>query len=91
VNAVHGAATPLDSAHERRIHQRLRQVFDAAMALIDPFFDRDRIWTGVSLEHFAHRVLREHYPELDAMDIYIFVAAARRVYAISGGRRRSGP
>jgi hypothetical protein len=68
--------------HDRRVHLRLRAVFDSALALVAPFFDRNRIWSGVSLEYFAYRVLREHYPDLSAVDIHVFVAAARRVYAV---------
>ena len=82
---------PLDGEQERRVHRRLREIFSAAITLIDPFFDREKTWAGVSLEHFAHRVLRDHYPELDATHIYVFVAAARRIYASSGGRRRRRP
>ena len=72
---------PADVAHERRIYLRLRAVFDSALSLVAPFFDHQRTWSGISLEHFAYRVLREHHPELSALDIYIFLAAARRIHA----------
>ena len=56
------------------------------MALVNLFFEREKMWSGVSLEHFAHRALREHYPELAAVEIYVFVSAARRIHA---GRRQT--
>jgi hypothetical protein len=81
------AAQPRDDEHERRVHLRIRKIFSAALDLVEPYFKRENAWTGVSLEHFAHRVLRENYPELDATEIYVFVAAARRFYASSERRR----
>jgi hypothetical protein len=74
---VAAAAIP----HDRRVHLRLRAVFDSALVLVAPFFDREQTWSGISLEYFAQRVLREHYPELTAIDIHVFLAAARRVHS----------
>ena len=82
-------ATPVKSAAEvpapqipdRRVHQRLRTVFDAAFELVEPFFDTGKSWGGVTLEHFAFRVLRENYPDLSANEVYVFITAARRIYA----------
>ena len=81
----------LSAQRERRVHTRLRVVFDSAIALVHPFFDRANTWSGVWLEHFAQRVLREHYPELTADDIYVFVAAARGIHARSSRRMRPRP
>ena len=76
------AGVAADIPHDRRVHLRLRSIFDAALALVAPFFDGEQTWSGVSLEYFAYRTLREHYPELSAVDIHVFMAAARRVYAV---------
>ena len=84
---MHSAAQPVRDEDERRVHLRLRKIFSAALNLVEPYFKRENAWTGVSLEHFAHRVLRENYPELEPIEIYVFVAAARRFYASSERRR----
>jgi len=69
------------AGEDRRVNLRLRAIFVAALELIEPFFDAKNSWGGHSLEHFAFRALRDHYPELSSDEIYVFVAAARRVYA----------
>jgi hypothetical protein len=84
---MHSATQPLDDENERRAHLRLRKIFNTALDLVEPYFKRENAWVGVSLEHFAHRVLRENYPELEPIEIYVFVAAARRFYASSERRR----
>jgi hypothetical protein len=76
---------------ERRVHARLREVFAEAIELVRPFFDGNAIWCGVPLGHFAQRVLRERFPELTAAEIYIFVMAARRVYAAERNAPRAFP
>jgi hypothetical protein len=68
-------------ALERRTNLHLRGIFDAALVLIEPFFDPTNSWGGHSLEHFAFRALRENYPELSSADAHIFVTVARRVHA----------
>jgi hypothetical protein len=65
---------------ERRSNLRLRETFDAAFVLVEPFFDPQNSWGGHSLEHFAFRVVREHYPELSSEEVHIFVTAAKRIY-----------
>jgi hypothetical protein len=67
---------------ERRVHVRLREVFDEALELVRPFFDGNEIWCGVPLHHLAQRMLRERYPDLTNDEIYVFVTAAKRVYAV---------
>jgi hypothetical protein len=76
---------------ERRLNPRLREVFEAAFALLEPFFDPQNTWGGQSLEHFAFRVLRENYPDLSGEEVFIFVTAARRVYATRSGRADAAP
>ncbi|MGZ9039065.1 MAG: hypothetical protein ACXW12_18405 [Burkholderiales bacterium] len=71
----------MSAESDRRTHTRLREVFAEAIALIEPLFRQDTIWSNVSLEYCAQRVLRDRYPELDMMDIYVFVVVAKRVYA----------
>ena len=66
---------------ERRVHERVREIFAEAIELMRPFFDANEIWCGVPLGHFAQRVLRERYPELTTQEIYVFVNAAKRFYA----------
>ena len=80
MEALESAARSPAVRQERRIHKRLREIFPSALALMAPFFDAEKTWSGISLEHFAYRVLREHHPELSALEIYVFVAAARRIH-----------
>ena len=77
------AAAALSAAvpEERRVHARLREIFAEAVELMRPFFEAHQIWCGVPLGHLAQRMLRERYPELSTEEIYVFVTAARRVYA----------
>jgi hypothetical protein len=65
---------------ERRGNWRLRETFDAAFVLVEPFFDPKNSWAGHSLEHFAFRVMREHYPDLSSDEVHVFVTAAKRIY-----------
>jgi hypothetical protein len=86
-----GAVSASAAAAERRVHTRLREIFADAVELVRPFFDGNEIWCGVPLGHFAQRVLRERYPELTAAEIYIFVMAARRLYAAEHKARQASP
>lgn len=72
---------------ERRRNEQLRQVFDHAYAMIEPFFDPAAGWGGRSLEHLAFRVLRENFPQLSAEDVHVMIVAAHRVYI---GRNPAG-
>jgi len=65
---------------ERRQKLQLREVFDGAYALVEPFFDPANTWGGQTLEHLAFRVMRDHYPQVSSEEIHIFIVAARRVY-----------
>lgn len=71
-------ATP--SAAERRQNLQLRDVFDSAYALVQPFFDPANSWGGQTLEHLAFRVMREYYPQVSGDEIYVFITAAKRAY-----------
>lgn len=65
---------------ERRMNPQLRELFDSAYAMIEPFFDPAAGWGGRSLEHLAFRVLRENFPQLSAEEVHAIVVAAHRVY-----------
>lgn len=66
---------------DRRQNHRLRSIFDAIYAEIEPFFDPANRWGGHSLEHFAFRVLRESHPDLSQEEAHQIVVAATRVYS----------
>jgi len=65
---------------ERRKELQLREVFDSAYPLVEPFFDPANSWGGQTLEHLAFRVMRENFPQVSGDQIYVFISAARRVY-----------
>jgi hypothetical protein len=83
------AASPSAVPAERRVHTRLREIFAEAIELVRPFFDGNEIWCGVPLGHFAQRMLRERYPDLTTAEIYVFVTAAKRVYAAELAARKA--
>jgi hypothetical protein len=83
------AASASVVAAERRVHARLREIFAEAIELVRPFFDGNEIWCGVPLGHFAQRMLRERYPELTTAEIYVFVTAAKRLYAAERAARKA--
>ena len=65
---------------ERRLSYRLRSVFETAFALLEPFFDAEKGWSGPSLEHLAFRLLRENFSELTSKEVHLLVVAAHRAY-----------
>ena len=65
---------------DRRQNRQLREIFDSAYVMIEPFFDPNAGWGGHSLEHLAFRVLRENFPQLSSEDVHAIVVAAHRVY-----------
>lgn len=65
---------------DRRTNPKLREIFDAAYVMIEPFFDPNAGWGGHSLEHLAFRVLRENFAQLSSEEVHTIVAAAHRVY-----------
>lgn len=72
----HHQATP----DERRQNLKLRDLFENAYAMIEPFFYKESGWCGHSLEYLAFRVLRENFPQLDSGEVRILVVAAHRVF-----------
>lgn len=65
---------------DRRRNPQLREMFEAAYAMVEPFFDPASGWGGHSLEHLAFRVLRENFPTLSAEEVHVIIAAAHRMY-----------
>ena len=72
---------------DKRRQLELREVFDDAYTLIEPFLDPANSWGGKTLEHLAFRVMREHFPQVSGDEIYVFIEAAKRVYAERQGSR----
>lgn len=75
--------------HERRRNLGLREIFDTAYAMVEPFLDPDHGWAGHTLEHLAFRVIRENFPQLSGEEVHTLVVAAHRVY-IERNPTRSG-
>lgn len=73
---------------ERRINLRLRSLFVEAYDLLEPFFDPGKLWGGQTHEHLALRALHERFPDLSGEEVFIIVAAAKRVFGAGG---RPGP
>jgi hypothetical protein len=65
---------------ERRQNLKLRDLFENAYAMIEPFFHKESGWCGHSLEYLAFRVVRENFPQLDSEEVRILVVAAHRVF-----------
>ncbi|MBN9422524.1 MAG: hypothetical protein BGO63_12475 [Candidatus Accumulibacter sp. 66-26] len=65
---------------ERRRDERLREQFESAFAMVEPFFDPAQGWGGHSLEHLAFRVVRDNFPDLSSEDVHALVVAAHRLY-----------
>lgn len=75
------SATPLtEPLIERRKYHRVREVFDEAYLLIEPFFSSENRWGGQTLDHLAYRILRDRFPDLSGEEVFILVGAAKRVY-----------
>lgn len=77
--------TDSQAGADRRTNPELRAVFVAAYDVIRPFFDEANNWAGHGHEHLAYHALRENFPDMSAEQIFIIVAAAKRVF-LSGGR-----
>jgi hypothetical protein len=74
-----------DGQEERRVNLQIRQLFVEAYEVIEPFFDPANQWGGRDHEHLAYRALHERFPNLPPDQLFIIVAAAKRVIG-SGGR-----
>jgi hypothetical protein len=70
---------------ERRVNIRLREIFVLAYDVVEPFFAPENQWAGQGHEHLAYRALHERFPELSGEEVFIIVAAAKRVFG-SGAR-----
>ncbi|MDR3323114.1 MAG: hypothetical protein LBS89_02805 [Zoogloeaceae bacterium] len=62
---------------DRRQNHELRQIFESAYLLVEPFFDLSQ---GQPLEYLAFQRLRENYPDLSHEEVHVIVTASRRVY-----------
>ncbi len=72
------------TADDRRRSPELRTVFVDAYDVLLPFFDQANNWAGQSHEHLAYRALHERFPDMSGEQVFIIVAAAKRVFG-SGG------
>jgi hypothetical protein len=72
--------TSSDIASERQPERRqnlvVREIFERAYALIEPFFG----WGGQPLEYLAFQRLCDSFPDLSHENVHIIVSAAQRVY-----------
>ena len=72
--------TPNINPAERRQNSQLRELFEEAYKLIEPFLDPSNSWGGKTLEFLAFRVMREKYPQIGSDEIQVFLSAAKRVH-----------
>lgn len=70
-----------DTPPERRRDLELREIFDEAYDVLEPFFSPDNRWNGHTHEHLAFRALHERFPRLTAAQVLTLVTAAKRVFA----------
>ena len=68
------------STEERRKHIAVRDIFESAYELVEPFLDPANGWSGKTLEFLAFRAMREKYPGIDGTEIRVFLSAARRIF-----------
>lgn len=73
------------AAVDRRSNPQLRSIFIEAYDVLAPFFDPANTWGGQPHEHLAYRALHEQFPNLTTDEVFILVAAAKRVF-MSGER-----
>ena len=66
---------------ERRQNLELREIFDEAYDLLEPFFSPDNRWSGHTHEHLAYRAVHERFPKLTGAQVLTLVTAAKRVFA----------
>lgn len=70
------------------LHVRMHEVlFDEAVAMAATFFEGESACCGACVERSAQRMLRERFPDLHLTDMYLLIAAARRLDA----QRRKRP
>jgi hypothetical protein len=81
---------------ERRRDTALRDIFEDAYERCLPFLDPERGIRGIPLVHQAIVTLRESYPHLDMLQVYVLVQALQRTVQTrrrqnqtsAGGQRR---
>lgn len=72
------------SEQERRRDVEIREIFNEAYGVLEPFFNPDNQWSGRSHEHLAYRALHERFPKLSGDQIFTIVDAAKRVFSTGG-------
>jgi hypothetical protein len=77
--SANAANNPSWDGKDRRASPELREIFERAYALIEPFLDPDSSWGGQAMQHLALRTLRDSFPELSMDQAHILVVAATRV------------
>ena len=75
---------------ERRRDTVLRDIFEEAYERCLPFLDPQRGIRGVPLVHQAILTLREHYPHLDMLQVYVLVQALQRTHQARRSTGRHG-
>lgn len=76
---------------DRRRDLELRQVFDEVDARVQGIFDPSGTLDGPPLMHWAYRAVRESYPQLDATQVQVLMAALHRVYQARHERHARAP
>lgn len=71
------------SGDERRKHHNLREIFEAACQITEPFFDAKQSWEGQSATMYARQTLRDAYPELSQQETALLFSAVQRFHAAS--------
>lgn len=63
------------------IRRAAEPVYPPAYEAIRPFFNARTQWGGTgSQEVLAYHTLRDHFPELNAQDIFLVIVTARRLF-----------
>jgi hypothetical protein len=75
-----------EAAPERRRDLELREIFNEAYDVLEPFFSPDNQWNGHTHEHLAYRALHERFPKLTGAQVLTLVTAAKRVFAVGGSK-----
>jgi hypothetical protein len=65
---------------ERRQRTQLRDVFDAVVHLVQPFFQPGTGLNGQHPDFWVSRAIRDAYPELSSQDVQVLASAAARYW-----------
>ena len=63
---------------DRRTQPHLRNIFDKACKITEPFFDQKQSWGGAYLTMYARQTLREAFPNLTQQEIAILLSVVSR-------------